>query len=262
MSHPIYHHYITNDNDVYMSPNSPTIPVVPAIAPLPDTPSKREFQIPRWAETRHPFLAYVPMQPRYDSPPFDRLKDHGTKYKAIRHGSGWRVDPYVVKQFETLETNLLFIIQVMRHRANILMFLNFAPPSNPRDYGYNREHKTVHGAQKSAELARDAFLPLMALCAYSMSYMDGIVPGSDDVWHWELALQEAGANIDSVKEYKESELVNFSKDYPRAGVFIRNDFWQFKNLVPRFERNNVPVWVWWGNNINPSSFISQTLSEA
>jgi len=41
--------------------------------------------------------------------------------------------------------------------------------------------------------------------------MDGIVPGSDDVRRWELALQEAGANIDSVKEYKESELIDFSK---------------------------------------------------
>ena len=246
-----HHHFIVNDGDIYTSPNSPTIPTLPHPRPLSvDTPDISDFQKPRWAETRHPFLAYVPLSPRYDKPPFDRLRCFGKAFPVVRSMSNWQVAPAIVTQFETLENNLLFIADTLFRVGGALVHLDFSLVSLPTQYGYKREHKHKHGAEKSALRSRDAFLPLMAWCSYNISNLNAVMdaPGNFTVVkRWEYALQQAGVNIDAIKELKESELVDFSKDYPRAGVFMDNTFWQFHNLVRSFEKDNVPVWIRWSS---------------
>ena len=212
-----HHHFIVNEGDIYTSPNSPTIPAVPDPRPLSvDTPDISDFQKPRWAETRHPFLAYVPLSPRYDKPPFDRLRCFGKAFPVVRSMSNWRVAPAIVTQFETLENNLIFIVDTLVRAGGAFVHLDFSLVSLPNQYGYKREHKHKHGAEKSALRSRDAFLPLMAWCSYNISNLNAVMdaPGSFTfVKRWEYALQQAGVNIDAIKELKESELINFSKDY-------------------------------------------------
>ena len=46
-----------------------------------------------------------------------------------------------------------------------------------------------------------------------------------DFWQWEDLLGNAGIHQDTVQELKHSEITDFSSDYPRAGVFVHhNDF--------------------------------------
>lgn len=253
-----YYHFIVNDGDIYTSPNSPTIPALPDRRPLSaDTPDISDFQKPRWAETRHPFLAYIPLSPRYDKPPFDRLRCFGKTFPVIKSMSSWRVAPEIVAQFEALENNLLFVADTLLRAGGALVHLDFSLVSLPTQYGFKREHKFKHGAEKSALNSRNAFLPLMAWCSYTISKLNVVMdaPGNFTfVKRWEYALQQAGVNIDAIKELKESELVDFSKDYPRAGIFMDDDFWQFHNLVKCFEKDNVPVWIRWGSVVRQYSY--------
>ena len=140
-----HHHFIVNEGDIYTSPNSPTIPTVPDPCPLSvDTPDISNFQKPRWAETRHLFLAYVPLSPRYDRPPFDRLRCFGKTFSVVRSMSNWRVAPAIVTQFETLENNLLFIVDTLLRAGGALVHLDFSLVLLPNQYGYKREHTHKH----------------------------------------------------------------------------------------------------------------------
>jgi hypothetical protein len=242
------HHHFIVDDQIYTSPNSSRFPNLPPPRPLvEDTPTSKDWQIPRWAETRHPFLAYVPLSPRFDKNPFSRLRPVGKKFPVVGSGTTWRVAPSTVSQFKSLEDNLVFIAQTLQ--CGSLIHLDFKLVSLPSNYGYSRMHKSKYGAEKSVELSRDAFLPLMAWCSCLISARNVLVEVPDNVARvlvWEHRLQEAGVNFDAIKEIKDSELADFSAGYPRVGVFVSHDQWTFHNQVKQFVRDNVPVWIHWG----------------
>jgi len=184
-------------------------------------------------------------------PPFDRLACVSSDFPVVGKKGNWSLAPAIAKQWENLENNLLFIGRYLQSNSpsNILLPLDFRLVSRPEEYGYKRCHKSRFGAQRSARYSRDAFLPLMAWCAYIISYDHVLITPpnqSGQVLRWEFILYQSGVNPDSVEELKRSELVDFSPTYPRAGLLLAHDRWAFHNIVPRLRRDNIPVWIHWG----------------
>jgi hypothetical protein len=184
-------------------------------------------------------------------PPFDRLACVSSEFPVVRNGGDWFLPPLIAKEWENLENNLLFIGHYLQSNSpsNILLPLDFRLVSRPEEYSYKRRHKSKFGAQRAARYSRDAFLPLMAWCAYVMSYDHVLITPpnqSGQVLRWEFCLYQSGVNPDSIEELKRSELVDFSPTYPRAGLLMAHDRWVFHNMVPRLRRDNIPVWIHWG----------------
>ena len=240
-------------DDVYTSPNCSTLPAIPPhrLGLVEDTPIPKAAQMTRWADKRHPFLPYVPLSPRFDKPPLNRLTPVSKNYPVVGSGTRWRVAPATIEQFENLENNLQFIAgYLVKHSPNYMLFpLEFSLVSPPSEYGYKREHRSKFGAERAAQYSRDAFLPLMAWVSYVMSnhnYMT-IPPGwAEKILMWEFVLKDSGIHPDALNELKESELVDFSVDYRRAGFILDHKDHQYHNLVRQLIRDNVPVWIYWG----------------
>ena len=189
--------------------------------------------------------------PRYDMPPFDRLACVSKEFPVIQSGHYWVVAPSLANQWELLENNLMFIASYLQRStpSSILLPLDFRLVSRPTEYGYKRSHKSKFGAQRAARYSRDAFLPLMAWCTYLISYDHVFItpPNKPDkVLRWEFLLHQSGMNPDSIEELTRSELIDFLPEYPRAGLLLTYEHWQFHSMILCLRRDNVPVWIYWG----------------
>lgn len=240
------------EDQIYTSPNSAKLPNLSASRSglVKDTPVPATTQQTHWADSRHPFLPYVPLRPRYDRPPLDRLVCVTREFPVHQNEASWFLASTTAKQWERLENNLLYIARYLQHASSkIHLPAEFCLVSRPNEYGYKRGHRSKAEAERAAKASRDAFLPLMAWCSYVLSHDHVTVTArnsSKKHLRWELLLYGSAMNADSIEELKSSELVDFSPDYRRAGLLLPHDCFLFHGMVPRLRRDNIPVWIHWG----------------
>src|SRR5258707_10950841 len=98
--------------------------------------------------------------------------------------------------------------------------------------------------------SRDAFFPLVAWCSFVMSSLHHQYENLS-LMRWEYYLHEAGMPPDSIQELKQSELVDYSPNYPRAGIFVDYNNVRYEHLARTMVRHSIPVCFCWGNSLPP-----------
>jgi hypothetical protein len=244
------------EGDIFSSPNSSIIPIVPLKVPIdPQNLDSAEVLTPRWADARYPGFPFIALSPRFDVEPFRCLGPPRGVFPVEDLGSSWRLAPATIKSFKVLENDLYIIEKSLRSASASTLNLPscFTRFPLPRAYGYETKHSTKDAVQACAVKSRNAFLSLMGLCSFLMAHFHQQEPGrAVDIMRWEPLLYQAKFKLDYIQLIKACELVDFSASYPRAGIFIDHFDTDFQHYVSMYTKCNVPVWIRWGAvNLGP-----------
>jgi hypothetical protein len=223
--------------------------MIPPAQEVQDDPEKVRHTL--WADPRYPGLPFVPVAPRFDSGPFNCLSPPKNGFPIQGSGSSWKLAPATVTLFQCLEDELRRIEHALRSKLE-LERLSLPPRTRPfpfpKTFGYDRVHQTYCSVQSAVRKSRDAFLALMGMCSFLITFFQDNVPQHGvDIFRWESILQQAKFSVDYIKAVKASELTNFRSDYSRVGVFIQHFDPHFQHFVSLYIKYNVPVWIHWGN---------------
>jgi hypothetical protein len=193
----------------------------------------------RWADPRFPIIGWVPVAPRFDRP-LHVLQRRGDSYPIEKTNSGWVIADSMVKRLQLLENNLSYLAATLAAKADVLIPLESEDFPRPSAYGYSRPHRTRKGARISAMRSRDAFFPLVAWCSFIMSSLQQRHEKMS-ITKWEYYLYEAHLPPNSIREISQSELVDFSPNYPRAGIFVDHSNVRYEFLARAMVRCDIPV---------------------
>jgi hypothetical protein len=122
--------------------------------------------------------------------------------------------------------------------------LEFRVFRRPSQYGYLNIFNKRHQSVRCCMNARDAFIPLMALCSYAISLTPDFTAENPS---WVAKLQEMGIHPEWVQLLKDSQLADFSASNERLGVIIQPKC-KWLNRVSRMVQANVPVYILWDNS--------------
>lgn len=201
----------------------------------------------RWADPRFPVIGWVPVAPRFDRP-LHVLQRHGDSYPIEKTNSGWVIADSMVKRLQLLENNLSYLAATLAAQTDVLIPLEFEDFPRPSAYGYSRPHRTRKGARISAMRSRDAFFPLVAWCSFIMSSLHHRLENMS-ITKWEYFLHKAHLPPNSIQEISQSELVDFSPNYPRAGIFVDHSNVRYEFLARHMARRGIPVCFCWGSSL-------------
>ena len=97
---------------------------------------------PRWSDDRYPYLAFVPVQPRFDQPPFDILRCVGSHFPVAQAGPKWVVEPKLVQLWQKLENNLRLIGDILHTPPAPYSSLFEETFPLPSSFGFERKHNS------------------------------------------------------------------------------------------------------------------------
>ena len=240
------HIFVTEDDEVFVSPNSSTLPCIPRMQD-----AVHEDMLPRdtrtllWSNNAYFYLAYVLRSDLYTGPIFQRLSFPTLQSLPMEHSYGtWRLPMDIQNSWARLETGLRVVISHL-FKGSLLPF-DFAYFRMPSQYGWGRDSGDQQYARKLAMRSRDAFNPLMALCSAAIaSHLHRDLDPLTDNPKWAQTLIEKGVHPEWVTSLRQSAVADFSPG-KRVGIIVHMDRCQFLDCIPDMIRANVPVWLYWG----------------
>lgn len=232
------------DGEVYTSPNATQLPDDLAVRRLSEEDPKPSMTFRTlWSDNRYPFLAWVPLRPRFRRPVFDVLRRSGRGYPIHESRPGrWRLTDHRINAWLALESNLRLICTVLSGVGSHLLPLEWKEFPLPQRYGFCREHAEIFGAQMAARRSADAFRVLMAYASALLAHHSGTPMGSSRPMWQTILVEKGGVPPDYVTQISRSELVAFDPSYRRAGVVVHGSCRFLQWLKPMLWAN-VPVWV-------------------
>lgn len=123
--------------------------------------------------------------------------------------------------------------------------LHFRPFRLPSQWGFMRVHESEKAARIRICNARNAFVPLLALCMYAISITKGR----------NMQLQEKRSNLTWIRSLVEDQNVDaewvnelarsdFLSEWTlRVGVYIDWSSFTYPHLLPLFIESGVPIWI-------------------
>ncbi|MGH7238866.1 MAG: hypothetical protein ACREHG_02245, partial [Candidatus Saccharimonadales bacterium] len=114
----------------------------------------------------------------------------------------------------------------------------------PRHWGYLGNHSSEQAVHTAACLSWDAFLPLLAMATFTMSWYPLVE--ADQETHWVKVLEMEGCMHPGwLEQLQCSYIANFS--IQRLGTFVHHaKLHGHKVLIQLALHTNVPLWISWG----------------
>ncbi|KAF7978401.1 hypothetical protein HWV62_803 [Athelia sp. TMB] len=232
------------DGQIITSPNADLPEVVDHIAMgrmFNEPPFPGECREVRFSSNTYPWLGFVPKYPQWQGNLFGKL---ACNKHTVRSLVEWRKHTFylndeVYQYWRQLEGSLVHVVNELIAYSGVALPLDFSKFPLPSEYNYREGHAGLDKFIKSIMLARDAFLPLMALCSFAIAMTAGF---RQDNPLWTQRLVQRGCHTSFVEELEKSQVADFSVE--RIGVFIQNT-WHVQPYVDRFIAANVPVWFVW-----------------
>ena len=157
---------------------------------------------------------------------------------------GWYLDRQLQDQWWQLEQALLMLYQVvLTLRPEFLHPIDLRPFRLPSQWNYRKIHGTERLARIRAFNSRNAFVPLIALCAYAISISQGIASAerrSDLNWIY-LLVSRYQVHPEWINEIIESSF--FSLSAIRVGVYVDLDNFNFPHILDHYIIYGVPVFI-------------------
>jgi hypothetical protein len=149
----------------------------------------------------------------------------------------WGLCPEVAKQWQLLESHLIAATEHIFTEANVRHTPGFTWFRTPSAYFYLKRFNTCQRMVECAMSARDAFLPLMAICSYAISLTHNFTVESAP---WGIMLQAKGLRPEWVKMLETSQLADFSESNKRVGVFVQPTC-GYLRYIDHMMRAHVPI---------------------
>ena len=164
--------------------------------------------------------------------------------KGAKQRGGWYLDPQLQNQWWQLEQALLLLYQVvLTLRPEFLHPINLMPFRLPSQWNYRKSHETERLARIRVLNSRNAFVPLIALCAYAISVSQGIASAerrSDLNWIY-LLVSRYQVHPEWINEIIESPF--FSLSAIRVGVYVDLENFDFPHILDHYIIYGVPVFI-------------------
>ena len=190
------------------------------------------YTTPQWFSMQYPFMAFCLSDPKWEGELLWALKGSFNSLPVFHYrGKGWALKPEFRDIYLQLETALTGIYQYHLRRTALtfphtLDIQKFSPPGH---WGYLNHYKTEHEARRATYNSRNAFVPLMALCAYALAGEPRFHPLEEKKWvryHVEdLRMDTQWANLLASSEI-------FSPTCARVGMYVDNDILPTNLLAP------------------------------
>jgi hypothetical protein len=202
-----------------------------------------------WASNSYPFLPYAPVTPDFSGPLLGRLAYQRKSLPIEQKETGWCLSLELQGKWTRLENGLRSAaLSLLTYRHTIRT--EFSTYPFPREFGYTRAHNTKSQARSSAMRARDAFIPLMALCSFAISlHLDqsdvcNLFNPNAPTPQWARYLIDAfSVNPTWVENLRRSFVGDFTKQ--RIGAIINPYTWKHHEIIYPMILCNVPVWIYW-----------------
>jgi hypothetical protein len=243
-AHP--RHVFAVRNHVFVSPNStdlPDLPVAFSKDALPNDPLPNEGTSLRWSVDAFPFLPFGLQSPRYHGPLLQRLSYRPGNIPVQFLNDVWILSRKFARQWQLLENCLISVTRILFLAANVTVPVGFKWFKPPSEYFYLQTSDTRQQMIERVMNARDAFIPLMAICSYAIAFTPNFTHASPP---WTAKLREEGIHPEWVSMLEKSQLADFSPDNRRLGVFLQPTC-NYLDNIPRMLRANIPIWFCWDN---------------
>ena len=245
--------FVTPRGDVFSSPNAGHLPVVPDRSDifLCDIHHPREASKVRWHSKLSQHLPYIACHPSYDNPIFKRLACTKRGVPITRDGGWYFLKQEIQDSWYRLERALLWVTNVLLTAGRVNLQLGWEPGPVPSACGYRNRHTEEVFARRCAMKSRDAFVPLMALCSWSISLV-GVAESADKDPRWVSLLRRDNQSLQLswIEDLTNSIIADFN--IPRIGSFmdVTVDEDTMRIITPMFQ-SNVPIWFYWGTISHP-----------
>ena len=207
---------------IFISLNLPTFPILPLASVsktnMYNNPLPHEASTLWWSLDGYPQLPYCLKHPQYQG----TLLEHLTyTYHSLPIDFDWgryELSKKVQILWHSLENCLIAAIWELFRAANIMHHLSFQPFKYPSKYGYHRTYINKNHTTWLALMARNAVIPLMAMCCYSISLTPDF---NTDNPPWVAKLEEMRICPEWVKQLGTSHLADFLDTSERVGVIMQ-----------------------------------------
>ena len=229
----------------YVSFNTRSAPSPPTRAYKPFYPEEVN-RSPLWFSDTHPFMPFCNVSPLYTERIFSRLQGHRETSPVVQPEEGGRymLDRSLAARWWRLEEALILVYTaVFAIRPDLAQPLDFKPYRLPHQWGYLKTHEDQYHARIRIWNSRNAFVPLLALCAYAVSLSQG------------KFLSEQRGEVNWIRTLVDkyhvcsawaNELANswyFSPRTLRVGVYIDLESFPYSDLMDYYIVYGVPIWI-------------------
>ena len=226
--------------DVYITFNTVT----------PPNPPSRRFRVfypehcwtsPSWYNPQHPFFAFVLRQPYFFGPLFQRLQGTMGSFPIIRVAGRFALDRDLQEKWWFLERALTGIADFFFKQSGTAFqhTLDIAEFRPPRQWGYQKAHVGERETRIRITNARNAFVPLMALCSYALATNTQYFPFDERTWTRALVVE---GGVDPAWAELLAQTPILSTRAMRIGMYT-DDTTAPSNLYFPCLAFNVPLWV-------------------
>ena len=219
-----------------------------------DDPSPHEGTAFRWSLDGYPQLPYCLKSPRYQGALLERLAFTFRSLPIVFDRGRYELAKNVQFLWHSLEKCLIAATLELFKAAEVLHHLSFASFKYPSEYGYLRTFINKKQIRRLALMARDAFVPLMAMCSYAISLTPEFNTNNPP---WVAKLEEAGIHPEWVEQLRTSQLADFSGSNERVGVIVQPKC-VWLNRIPRMIKAGVPLWFVWDD---PTDFSNTPVAK-
>lgn len=211
----------------------------------------------RWHANMSQHLPYIACHPNFDNPILQCLI---CTYRtvSIKQNGGWHfLDPEIQDKWLRLEKSLLWMANTLLSGSRANLPLGFDPGPLPTSCGYLNNHAEERFARHCAIKSRDAFVPLMALCSWSIALV-GNSMAMNKVPRWVDMLQANPTVLPSwIEDLAHSMIADFT--IRRTGSFMECTDEEVKRVIGPMLRANVPIWIFWGDLSKPTMSYDRSL---
>lgn len=253
--------FITPQREVFSSPNAEHLPEVSGRKDvfLCDIHYPREASKVRWNSKRSQHLAYIACHPSFNNPILERLNCTYRGLSIMREGGWYFLDPDIQHKWYRLEQSLLWVANTLLSGGRVNLQLDFEPGPVPSSCGYLNKHVEERFARRCAMNSRDAFVPLMALCSWSISLV-GASLTANKAPQWVDMLQANPTVVPSwIEDLQHSMIADFN--IHRFGSFMDVTDEDVKRIIGPMLRADVPIWFYWGTASKPVMSYDRALEK-
>jgi hypothetical protein len=247
MSSPNPTKYVYVDHDGNYISSLSMDPPPNSMPPIIRWPRIRDTQSLLWQSPKYPFLGFVPKSPNYDGPLLDRLaynyRTIPIEMVQIGDVQLWCLSQDLQQRWLNLERGLCL---ATHHLLSYWSSIDYEFYPTPSVFGYCKLWKTESTARHKAMLSRDAFLPLLATCSWSIARH---LPATgyyqiDPKWVW-LLVEEKHMVAEWVNNLHQYMVGDFSIERIGA-VFNPHLHNNWSNGIIPMMKAGVPIWINWG----------------
>jgi hypothetical protein len=241
------------DKWVLSTLNGGTLSSLPPKCELKSNMDPQELRQLHWASNKYIQLGFIPSTVWWDNPILQRFSFSFLSFPLECDGVRFRLSTNICEKWLNFEYALQLMINTLFQAVNVIFPLDIEDYPLLTDFGYPRLHVHETTARKCALMSQDAFLPLMAMCSFAISFHPSHPdqPISADPPWVDILINKAKIHLEWVNQVKSSFIGDLSGNIARVGVVVNAQICKWTNTIQPLIRANVSVWVFWSSINQP-----------